>query len=168
MGGCHYNHRAFDLALTCLEGAVKIRKYRVSQLTTSDELVELYAEEVSLGAEFFNLGNVHMQMGDYAQAMHCFIQSRDLRWRHVGSGTVEKILEKYYSESTIDEDELLGLGKFDLGNMCSFLRNYNRELTSMWCFFYVTQPTAFTILESCSTSKRSATDLYPTTKKLLP
>lgn len=112
MGYCHYDRQAYDLALTCLEGAVKIRKYRVSHLTSSEELVELYSEEVSLGADFFHLGSTHMQMGDYAQAMQCFIQSRDLRWRHVGSGTVDAILDKYYSENVIDEDELLGLGEF--------------------------------------------------------
>ena len=111
MGICHYNHQAYDLASTCLEGAVKIRKYRVSKLTDSTELAELYGEEVALGSEFFNLGNVHMQMGDYAQAMQCFVQSRDLRWCHVGSGTVDKMLDKYYTEQTVDEDELLGLGK---------------------------------------------------------
>lgn len=113
MGICHYNHQAYDLALTCLEGAVKIRKYRVSRFTDSAELVELYSEEVALGSEFFNLGNVHMQMGDYAQAMQCFVQSRDLRWCHVGSGTVDKILDKYFTERTVDEDELLGLGEYD-------------------------------------------------------
>ena len=112
MGICHYNHQAYDLALTCLEGAVKIRKYRVSRFTDSAELVELYGEEVALGSEFFNLGNVHMQMGDYAQAMQCFVQSRDLRWCHVGSGTVDKILDKYFTERTVDEDELLGLGEY--------------------------------------------------------
>ena len=49
MGICHYNHAAYDLSLTCLEGAVKIRKYRVSRLTDSEEIVELYGEEVALG-----------------------------------------------------------------------------------------------------------------------
>lgn len=48
MGICHYSHQAYDLALTCLEGAVKIRKYRVGRLTDSDEIVELYGEEVAL------------------------------------------------------------------------------------------------------------------------
>lgn len=113
MGICHYKHRAHDLALTCLEGAVKIRKYRVSRLTDSADLVELYGEECALATDFFNLGNIHMQLGDHAQAMQCFIQSRDLRWTHVGSGTVNKILDKYLSETTVDEDELLGLGEWE-------------------------------------------------------
>ncbi len=112
MGLCHYNHRAYDLSATCLEGAVKIRKYRVSR---ESEVVELYGEEVALGSDFFNLGNVHMQRGDWNQSMQCFIQSRDLRWRHVGSGTVDTILDKYFSVCTVDEDELLGLGKRMLG-----------------------------------------------------
>ncbi|KAL7543830.1 hypothetical protein ACHAXR_013162 [Thalassiosira sp. AJA248-18] len=130
MGNCHYKHRAYDLASTCLEGALKIRKYRVSQLTDSSELVELYGEEVALGADFFNLGNVHMQMGDYAQAMQCFIQSRDLRWRHVGSGTVDKILDNWVSETTVDEDELLGLAHclHNIGVMFDIKKEYNRSL----------------------------------------
>jgi len=130
MGICHYNNKAFDLALTCLEGTVKIRKYRVSRLTDSAELVELYGEECSLGSDFYNLGNVHMQMGDYAQAMQCFIQSRDLRWCHVGSGTVTKILEKYFSETTVDEDELLGLAHclHNIGVMFDIKKEYKRSL----------------------------------------
>ena len=109
MGICHYSHRAYTRALTCLNGAVKIRKYRVSRLTYSSDDVELYEEEAALAADFFNAGNTHMQLGDYTQALQSFIQSRDLRWRHVGSGTVEKILDRYFSDSTVDEDELLGL-----------------------------------------------------------
>jgi len=130
MGICHYNHRAYDLALTCLEGAVKIRTYRVSRLTDSTELVELYGEEVALGADLFNFGNVHMQMGDYTQATHCFIQSRDLRWRHVGSGTVDKILDAYFSERTVDEDELLGLAHclHNIGVMFDIKKDYRRSL----------------------------------------
>jgi len=130
MGICHYDHQAYDLALTCLEGAVKIRKYRVSRLTDSSELVELYGEEVALGTEFFNLGNIHMQMGDYAQAMQCFVQSRDLRWCHVGSGTVDKILDKYYTEGTVDEDELLGLAHclHNIGVMFDLKKEYQRSL----------------------------------------
>lgn len=107
MGICHYNHRSYNLALTCLEGAVKVR----SRLKSTTDLASIYGEECALAADFYNLGNVHMQMGDYGQAMQCFIRSRDLRWCHVGSGTVEKILDKYFSSSMIDEDELLGLGE---------------------------------------------------------
>mmetsp|Transcript_22415 Transcript_22415/g.48576 ORF Transcript_22415/g.48576 Transcript_22415/m.48576 type:complete len:1615 (+) Transcript_22415:1-4845(+) len=130
MGICHYNHRAYDLALTCLEGAVKIRKFRVARLTNSAELVELYGEECALGADFFNLGNIHMQMEDYVQAMQCFIQSRDLRWCHVGSGTVTKILDKYFSETTVDEDELLGLAHclHNIGVMFDIKKEYVRSL----------------------------------------
>mmetsp|Transcript_26648 Transcript_26648/g.63910 ORF Transcript_26648/g.63910 Transcript_26648/m.63910 type:complete len:2683 (+) Transcript_26648:137-8185(+) len=130
MGICHYNHSAYDLALTCLEGAVKIRKYRVSRLTGSDEIVELYGEEVALGTDFFNLGNTHLVNGDYSQAMQCIIQSRDLRWRHVGSGTVDKILDKYFSERTVDEDELLGLAHclHNIGVMFDIKKEYQRSL----------------------------------------
>jgi tetratricopeptide (TPR) repeat protein len=130
MGTCHYNHKAYDLALTCFEGAVKIRKYRVSRLTEAADLVELYGEEVNLGQDFFNSGNVHMQTGNYAQAMQCFIQSRDLRWRHVGSGTVEKILHKYATEVTVDEDELLGLAHclHNIGVMFDIKGDYERSL----------------------------------------
>lgn len=129
MGLCHYNYKAFGLALTCFEGAVKVRKYRVSRLTSSSDVVELYGEEVALAADFFNSGNTHMQLGDYAQAMQCFIQSRDLRWRHVGGGTVEKILDRYFSEMTIDEDELLGLAHclHNIGTVFDIKKEYQRS-----------------------------------------
>jgi tetratricopeptide (TPR) repeat protein len=128
MGLCHYNQGAFGLALTCLDGAVKIRKYRVSKLTYSSDTIELYEEEVSLADEFLNSGNAQMQIGDYAQAMQCFIQSRDLRWRHVGSGTVEKILDRYFSEMTVDEDELLGLAHclHNIGAVFDIKKDYQR------------------------------------------
>jgi len=128
MGLCHYNQGAFGLALTCLDGAVKIRKYRVSKLTYSSDTIELYEEEVSLADEFFNSGNAQMQIGDYAQAMQCFIQSRDLRWRHVGSGTVEKILDRFFSEMTVDEDELLGLAHclHNIGAVFDIKKDYQR------------------------------------------
>jgi tetratricopeptide (TPR) repeat protein len=121
MGQCHYSYRAYDLARTCLLGALRVRKHRVSQLLTSDDDDdddpqsngdELYEEEVALGALFFGLGNINMQLGDHAQAMQNFIESRDMRWRHVGGGSTDKILDRYLTGSTVDEDELLGLGKF--------------------------------------------------------
>ena len=129
MGLCHYNYKAFDLALTCFEGTVKVRKYRVSRLTSSSDGVELYSEEVALAVDFFNTGNTHMQLGDYAQAMQCFIQSRDLRWRHVGGGTVEKILDRYLSEMTVDEDELLGLAHclHNIGAVFDIKKEYQRS-----------------------------------------
>jgi tetratricopeptide (TPR) repeat protein len=130
MGLCHYNQGAFGLALTCLDGAVKIRKYRVSKLTYSSDTIELYEEEVALADEFFNSGNSQMQLGDYAQAMQCFIQSRDLRWCHVGGGTVEKILDRYLSEMTVDEDELLGLAHclHNIGAVFDIKRDYQRAI----------------------------------------
>jgi len=64
MGLCHYNHRAFDLALTCLDGAVKIRKHHVSRLTHSSDVIELYNVEVALAADYFMSGNAHMHLGD--------------------------------------------------------------------------------------------------------
>ena len=135
MGLCHYSHRAYDLALTCLAGALKVRKHRISHLMEEAEqaktteinfgvksksvkslhfvkLENVYDEEVALGVVYFNLGNVHMQLGDYGQAMQNFIQARDLRWRHVGGGSTDKILDRYLFGSEIDEDELLGLGTY--------------------------------------------------------
>ena len=132
MGLCHYSHRAYELALTCFEGALKVRKHRVSRLNEEVEqakasstnvgatkkaaiclsfgkLDEIYVEEVALGVVYFNLGNIHMHLGDYEQAMQNFIQARDLRWHHVGGGSTDKILDRYFC-SKIDEDELLGLG----------------------------------------------------------
>ena len=67
---------------------------------------------MALGALFFGLGNINMQLGDHAQAMQNFIESRDMRWRHVGGGSTDKILDRYLTGSSVDEDELLGLGKF--------------------------------------------------------
>ncbi|KAL9178952.1 hypothetical protein ACHAXT_011925 [Thalassiosira profunda] len=130
MGVCHYSHGAYDLALTCLEGSIKIRKHRVVRLNDTADLVELYGEEVALGADFYNLGNVHMQMGDYSQAMQCLIQSRDLRWRHVGSGTIDTILDNFFSELTVDEDELLGLAHclHNIGVMFDIREEYSRSL----------------------------------------
>lgn len=32
MGLCHYNHKSYDLALTCFMGALKVRNHRVSHL----------------------------------------------------------------------------------------------------------------------------------------
>ena len=109
---------------------MKIRKYRVSKLTYSSDPIELYEEEVALADDFFNSGNSQMQLGDYAQAMQCFIQSRDLRWRHVGSGTVEKILDRYLSEVTVDEDELLGLAHclHNIGAVFDIKRDYQRAI----------------------------------------
>jgi tetratricopeptide (TPR) repeat protein len=128
MGLCHYNQGAFSLALTCLDGAVKVRKHQVSKLTHSSDIIELYEEEVALAADFFNSGNTHMQLGDYAQAMQCFIQSRDLRWRHVGGGIVEKILDRYLSEMIVDEDELLGLAHclHNIGVVFDIKKDYQR------------------------------------------
>ena len=130
MGQCHYSHRAYDLARTCLLGALRVRKHRVSQLSDdhddNDEDPEssrdsLYEEEVALGGLFFGLGNINMQLGDHAQAMQNFIESRDMRWRHVGGGSTDKILDRYLAGSSVDEDELLGLGK-DLSLLSSFSR----------------------------------------------
>lgn len=120
MGQCHYSYRAYDLSRTCLLGALRVRKHRVSQLSGDDDDSDddpqsnrdsLYDEEVALGGLFFGLGNIHMQLGDHAQAMQNFIESRDMRWRHVGGGSTDKILDRYLSGSSVDEDELLGLGK---------------------------------------------------------
>lgn len=112
MGRCHYNHRAPALAIPCFEGSAKIRKYRLSGPSDSTTAVEVYGEEVALAECFFDLGNAHMQLKDQAQAMRFYIQARDIRWRHVGSGTVDSIVGRYHSGMPIDEDELLGLGKF--------------------------------------------------------
>lgn len=113
MGRCHSSQKAYALAIPCLEGSVKIRKYRMSTSGTpeTNTAVELYGEEVSLAECFFDLGNVYMQQKDQAQAMRFFIQARDIRWRHVGSGTVDSIVGRYLSGMPIDEYELLGLGK---------------------------------------------------------
>ena len=129
MGLCHYNQRAFDLALTCLDGAVKIRKHRVSRLTHSSDVIERYQEECRLADDFVIAGNAHMHLGDYAQAMQCFIQYCDLRWRHVGSGTIEKILDQYFSEKTVDEDELLGLAHclHNIGVVFDIKKDYQRS-----------------------------------------
>ena len=116
MGQCHYNYRAYDLAHTCLLGALRVRKHRVAQLSDSDDPPsnkdDLYEEEVALGALFFGLGNIDMQLGDHTQAMQNFIESRDIRWRHVGGGSTDKILDRYLTGSFVDEDELLGLGEY--------------------------------------------------------
>ena len=129
MGICHYNVRAYDPALTCLNGAAKIRKHRMSSLTQPSDGVELYEEELGLAAVFFNLGNIHMQMGDYTQALQNFILSRDLRWRHVGSGTIENILDRYFSDTTVDEDELLGLAHclHNIGVVFDIQKEYHRS-----------------------------------------
>ena len=114
----------------CLLGALRVRKHRVSQLSDDhDDYDEdpqssrdsLYEEEVALGGLFFGLGNINMQLGDHAQAMQNFIESRDMRWRHVGGGSTDKILDRYLAGSSVDEDELLGLGK-DLSLLSSFSR----------------------------------------------
>ena len=39
------------------------------------------------------------------------IKARDVKWRHVGGGSTEKIMKRY-TWSDIDEDELLGLGMY--------------------------------------------------------
>jgi len=44
--------------------------------------------------------------------MQNFIESRDIRWRHVGGGSTDKILDRYLTASFVDEDELLGLGEY--------------------------------------------------------
>ena len=120
MGQCHYSYRAYDLSRTCLLGALRVRKHRISQLSQDDDgsddthqsnKDDIYEEEVALGGLFFGLGNIHMQLGDHAQAMQNFIESRDMRWRHVGGGSTDKILDRYLSSSSVDEDELLGLGE---------------------------------------------------------
>ena len=103
------------------------------------------------GTDFFNLGNTHLVNGDYSQAMQCIIQSRDLRWRHVGSGTVDKILDKYFSERTVDEDELLGLGTFTDRSTSRLARTTcNILISSSFAFCSLIQPIVFTILGSCS------------------
>ena len=113
MGRCHSSQKAYALAIPCLKGSVKIRKYRMSTSATPETTtaVELYGEEVSLAECFFDLGNAYMQQKDQAQAMRFFIQACDIRWRHVGSGTVDSIVGRYLSGMPIDEHELLGLGK---------------------------------------------------------
>ncbi len=68
MGQCHYSYRAYDLSRTCLLGALRVRKHRVSQLSDDDDSDDdpqlnrdsLYDEEVALGGLFFGLGNIHM------------------------------------------------------------------------------------------------------------
>ena len=144
MGQCHYSYSAFDLARTCLLGALRVRKHRVSQLSDypddSDDDPQssrdsLYEEEVALGGLFFGLGNINMQLGDHAQAMQNFIESRDMRWRHVGGGSTDKILDRYLSGSSVDEDELLGLGK-DLRLAVIFFRKFfcfSILLTQLFC-----------------------------------
>lgn len=111
MGRCHYTNRAYSLAMPCLEGSIKIRKYRISESMPSKKTIDVYGEEVALAECFFALGNLHMQLKDQAQAMRFYIQARDIRWRHLGSGTVDSIVGRYLSGMHIDEDELMGLGK---------------------------------------------------------
>lgn len=111
MGRCHYTHRAYSLAMHCLEGSIKIRKYRIRESMPSKKTNDVYGEEVALAECFFGLGNLHMQLKDQAQAMRFYIQARDIRWRHLGSGTVDSIVGRYLSGMLIDEDELMGLGK---------------------------------------------------------
>ena len=133
--------RAFSLALTCFEGSVKIRNYRVTKLSDSGDVIDLYSEEVALATELFNLGNVQMQLGDFSQAMGNMIQSRDLRWRHVGGGSIDKIIEEFSSEKTVDEDELLGLGESFQVDCCQRKRQLTLHLQC--------QPTVSTTLASC-------------------
>lgn len=103
MGLCHYNHKSYDLALTCFMGALKVRNHRVSHLKQSieeskktitngstsssretenfgspsyDKLDEVYTEETALGDIYFNLGNVHLQLGDHSQSMNYFVSQR--------------------------------------------------------------------------------------------
>jgi len=139
MGQCHYSYRAYDLARTCLLGALRVRKHRVSQLSDDDDDSDistqsnrdsLYEEEVALGGLFFGLGNIHMQLGDHAQAMQNFIESRDMRWRHVGGGSTDKILDRYLSGSSVDEDELLGLAHclHNIGLLFDMKEEYHRSL----------------------------------------
>lgn len=179
MGLCHYNHKAYDLALTCFMGALKVRNHRLSHLQRSidhvkkntatdtpslmndedsmsnyDKLDEVYIEETALGDVYFNLGNVHLLLGDHTQSMEYFvsihsasdglllfflfltssfdsqqIKARDLKWRHVGGGSIEKIMKRYLW-SDIDEDELLGLGKDDVicirPSLCNCITNNGR------------------------------------------
>jgi len=153
MGLCHYSHRAFELSLTCLVGALKVRKHRISRLTGEAEraktiednfgttsssiksfhffkLDNIYDEEVALGVIYFNLGNVYMQLGDHSQAMQHFIQARDLRWRHVGGGSTDKILDRYLFGNSVDEDELLGLAHclHNIGVLFDIKKDYKRSL----------------------------------------
>lgn len=97
--------------MPCLEGSIKIRKYRISESAPSKKTIDVCGEEVALAECFFALGNLHMQLKDQAQAMRFYIQARDIRWRHLGSGTVDSIVGRYLSGMLIDEDELMGLGK---------------------------------------------------------
>jgi tetratricopeptide (TPR) repeat protein len=170
MGHCHYNYRAYDLARTCLVGALRVRKHRVSQLAASDDSEpsgdDLYEEEVALGALFFGLGNINMQLGDHAQAMQNFIESRDVRWRHVGGGSTDKILDRYLTGSSVDEDELLGLGEYfriaESIVLCHFLFCNSLTLRS---FASRPQHIASTILAFCLTSKKSIIDRCHTTMR---
>lgn len=100
MGLCHYNHKSYDLALTCYMGALKVRSHRVNYLqraiedekkTTANtdssalpdngnplvgntqKLDEVYIEEAAVGDIYFNLGNVHLQLGDHEQSMNYFV-----------------------------------------------------------------------------------------------
>lgn len=98
MGLCHYNHKAYDLALTCFIGALKVRNHRLSHLQRSIDNTknntsvesssqvneedsnsnyaksdEVYVEETALGDVFFNIGNVHLLLGDHAQSMEYFV-----------------------------------------------------------------------------------------------
>lgn len=98
MALCHYNHKSYDMALTCFMGALKVRTHRVSHLQKTiedartkaftdtskflsmndqgpgyDKLDEVYVEETSLGDIYFNLGNVHLHLGDHKQAMNYFV-----------------------------------------------------------------------------------------------
>lgn len=102
MGLCHYNHKSFDSSLACFMGALKVRNHRVTHLqkamddakkavsgtdissSSSDEnsstnntqrLDEIYAEETALGNIYFNLGNVHLRLGDHEQSMSYFVST---------------------------------------------------------------------------------------------
>ena len=141
-------------------GALRVRKHRVSQLSDDDDDSDistqsnrdsLYEEEVALGGLFFGLGNIHMQLGDHAQAMQNFIESRDMRWRHVGGGSTDKILDRYLSGSSVDEDELLGLGKYLRLSATSFSRFFASVNPHSVVFAARHQHIASTILVFCLT-----------------
>lgn len=57
------------------------------------------------------LNSIVFVNSDSCHLIRCQIKARDLKWRHVGGGSTEKIMKRYLW-SDIDENALLGLGKY--------------------------------------------------------
>eukprot|EP00956_Cyclotella_meneghiniana_P002034 scaffold2256_cov73-Cyclotella_meneghiniana.AAC.3 len=97
--------------------------------TNHEKLDEVHVEEVALGDVYFNLGNIYLHLGDHTQSMDYYIKARDLKWRHVGGGSTEKIMKRYLW-SDIDENALLGLAHclHNIGLLFDMKNDHDRSL----------------------------------------